>query len=68
MGAGKMGVDANELRENKVHDFIFFFFFCTIFYLAEGTSSGALFVMVMLSTHTLVEKFGLGVEQAYPSA
>lgn len=22
-----MGVDANELRENKVHDFIFFFFF-----------------------------------------
>lgn len=43
MGAGKMGVDANELRENKVHDFIFFFF-CTIFYLAEGTSSGALFL------------------------
>jgi len=26
VGAGKMGVDANELRENKVHDFIFFFF------------------------------------------
>jgi len=25
VGAGKMGVDANELRENKVHDFIFFF-------------------------------------------
>lgn len=31
MGAGKMGVDANELRENKVHDFIFFFFFAQYF-------------------------------------
>lgn len=32
VGAGKMGVDANELRENKVHDFIFFFFLHNILF------------------------------------